>query len=67
MMAVDIRPTPRFEADSPRPLFRTRLAGIAGIEEYRVTADGQRFLLRVPVGGSLRTTLVLNWPALLKQ
>ena len=25
LMAVDIRPTPRFEADSPRPLFRTRL------------------------------------------
>ena len=45
------------------------------IEEYRVTADGQRFLLKVPVSGApgrsfgcaRRTTLVLNWPALLKQ
>jgi len=68
LMAVDIRATPRFERDVPRPLFRTRLEGNnPGIEEYRVTADGQRFLLRVPVGGSVHTTLVLNWPALLKQ
>jgi Tol biopolymer transport system component len=67
LMAVDIRETPRFEPGSPRPLFRTRLEGDSDIEEYRVTADGQRFLLRVPVGGSVRTTLVLNWPALLKQ
>ena len=66
LMAVDIRPTLRFEADSPHPLFRTRLQRNFETEEYRVTADGQRFLLRVPVGGSVRTTLVLNW-WLLKQ
>jgi hypothetical protein len=66
-MAVDVRSSGRFEAGSPRMLFRTRLDGNPDIEEYRVTADGQRFLLRVPVGGSVHTTLVLNWPALLKQ
>ena len=41
------------------------------IEQYRVTADGQRFLLKVPVGGpargATRPILVQNWPALLKQ
>jgi Tol biopolymer transport system component len=67
LMAVDVRATSHFEAGPPRSLFRTRLVGRSSIEEYRVTADGQRFLLEVPVGGSIRTTLVLNWPALLKQ
>ena len=67
LMAVDVRPTGRFEAGSPRVLFRTRLDGNSDIEEYRVTTDGQRFLLRVPIGRSVHTTLVPNWPALLKQ
>jgi dipeptidyl aminopeptidase/acylaminoacyl peptidase len=67
LMAVDIRATSSLEAASPRPLFETRLQLSSEIEEYRVTADGQRFLLRVPVGGATRTTLIQNWPALLNQ
>jgi hypothetical protein len=67
LMAVDVRATSRFQTGAPRPLFRTGLIGDSQNDEYRVTADGQRFLLRVPVGGSIRTTLVLNWSALLKQ
>jgi Tol biopolymer transport system component len=68
LMAADIRTVPSFEPGPPHPLFRTPLDGNnSEIDEYRVTADGQRFLLRVPVGGTMRTTLVLNWPALLKQ
>jgi Tol biopolymer transport system component len=67
LMAVDIRSQSGFAAGPPRRLFQTPLEGSDEIEEYRVTADGQRFLLRVPVGGPTRTTLVLNWPALLKQ
>ena len=75
LMALDIRAATSFEAGPPRPLFHTPLGGNGVIEEYRVTADGQRFLLKVPVGGPVggplgratRTTLVQNWPALLKQ
>jgi hypothetical protein len=67
-MAVEVRGTARFEVNLPRPLFRTRLdGGNPEIEQYRVAADGQRFLLRLPVGRARRTTLVQNWPALLKQ
>jgi Tol biopolymer transport system component len=66
LMAVSINATANFEAGSPRPLFRTGLHGAAQVEEYRVTADGQRFLLRMPFRAAThRTTLVLNWPALL--
>lgn len=67
LMAVDIRSLPSFEAGPPRRLFQTPLRRSNAIEEYRVTVDGQRFLLRVPVGGPTRTTLVLNWPALLRK
>ena len=51
LMAVGILATPNFDAGPPRPLFRTSLGGNPEIEQYRVTADGQRFLLRMPVGG----------------
>jgi hypothetical protein len=57
-MAVDIPARPDFDASPPRPLFPTRLRGGSQIDEYRVTADGQRFLLRVPVGGAMRMTLL---------
>jgi eukaryotic-like serine/threonine-protein kinase len=66
LMAVEVQAKSRFHVSDPRPLFQTRLEHDPAIEAYRVTADGQRFLLRVPVGGSIRTTLVMNWPALLK-
>jgi hypothetical protein len=42
-MAVDIPARPDFDASPPRPLFPTRLRGGSQIDEYRVTADGQRF------------------------
>ena len=68
LMAVDIRSQPSFAAGPPRRLFQTPLLGLDETRKFfRVTADGQRFLLRVPVGGPTRTTLVLNWPALLKR
>ena len=50
LMAVDIRSQPSFAAGPPRRLFQTPLLGSDENEEYRVTADGQRFLLRVPIG-----------------
>jgi hypothetical protein len=56
------RETPRFAADSPRPLFHTLLVGDSEGEEYRVTSDGQRFLLRVNASETIRATLIQNWP-----
>ena len=67
LIAVDVRATASFEVGPRRPLFRTGLVGNSDTEEYRVTNDGQRFLLQVPIEGATRTTLVLNWPALLKR
>ena len=48
---------------SPRPLFQTRLALTASIEQYDVTADGQRFVMLVPTHDPPPATLnvALNW------
>jgi Tol biopolymer transport system component len=54
------------EAGAPQPLFDVRAITTPGIQ-YDVTADGQKFIVSVPVGeeGGSPLTLVLNWPALL--
>jgi eukaryotic-like serine/threonine-protein kinase len=56
----------RMDSSRPRRLFRTPLPVISTvIEQYRPTADGQRFLFCVPVT-AVRTEplrVVLNWPA----
>lgn len=37
------------------------------IEDYAVTGDGRRFLVKPPVEGEAKAgyTIILNWPALL--
>jgi serine/threonine-protein kinase len=59
MMAVDIAPSPVFQAGTPRLLFEGRYAG------YDVSADGQRFVM-VKSGGAAppvtELNVVLNWP-----
>ena len=54
-----------FEVGTPQPLFELR-ANTPGTQ-YDVTADGQRFIVSVPLHaeGTSPLTLVLNWPALL--
>ena len=49
----------------PKPLFRMAI----GSRGWDVTADGQKFLLTVPVGVTEQTpfTIVLNWMSLLKR
>ena len=40
------------------------------VEQYRVTADGQRFLVKVPVDSSPEANaihVIVNWPALLER
>jgi dipeptidyl aminopeptidase/acylaminoacyl peptidase len=69
LMAVDVTGT---RAAAPRELFTTPLqastAFIVGRVEYDVAADGQRFLLNVPVPGAVPPiTVVMNWTARLTR
>jgi hypothetical protein len=65
IFSVDVRTVPSFKAAPPRLLFTAPqdLVGIAA------TADLQRFLAAVPVGGAAppSITLMLNWQAMLKR
>jgi Tol biopolymer transport system component len=56
------------EAGTPHPLFDLRANSTPGTH-YDVTADGQRFIVSVPVHaeGASPLTLVTNWPALLQR
>ena len=67
MMAVTIRASAAgVEADTPRELFPTLVAGFNS--PYDVAADGQRFLLseRPQAQGGAPLTVVVNWQAVLK-
>jgi hypothetical protein len=60
----------RLALTPPRRLLRVALAVISAvIEQYRPTADGQRFLLSLPLTSVRDEPLrvVLNWPARLAQ
>jgi eukaryotic-like serine/threonine-protein kinase len=57
-------------AGAPQALFKTALRDLtANIEQYRATADGKRFVFRVPVGDDVQPPIrvYLNWPASLTQ
>ena len=68
LMAVTVKTGATFENDAPRAMFQTEL-NVAGLRQsYAVSADGNRFLLNTPLGTeSPPITVVLNWPALLKN
>jgi eukaryotic-like serine/threonine-protein kinase len=68
MMAVDVRPGARLDLGTPRPLFTTRLRPTFALDQYVVTADGQRFIvMEPPVDAPPNAlTIVTNWPTLLK-
>src|SRR5579862_4816579 len=74
LMAVAVKTAPKFEAELPKELFQTQLAGSGGttnVFRYDVTADGQRFLIDSEMGGaeieSRPINVVLNWQAGLKK
>ena len=72
LMAVDVKPdSSQFEAGVPEPLFQVQLIGGGGLwrNRYVVAPDGQRFLMTVPAGEAKPApiTVVVNWPALLKN
>ena len=74
-MAVPIKGGTNFDAGTPQALFElppeppSWIQGGADQRVYAPSADGQRFLIGVPVGeeASAPITIVLNWPALLKK
>jgi len=69
MMAVDVQLGPSVVLSPPRSLFQSGIAVNPRQDEYAVSSDGQRFLLRRQVVGGSRFPLnvVINWPAALKQ
>jgi eukaryotic-like serine/threonine-protein kinase len=74
LMAVDVELGVRFRAGTPRPLFgdtydRDVGAGVAaGIANYDVTAEGERFVMvRREVSAEAELVVVLNWVEELKR
>ena len=68
--SVTIGAGPGFEPGTPQPLFRVELAeGVFSGTRWCPTADAQRFLLDVPVGGGGTTafTVVSGWPSELRK
>ncbi|MGH7731188.1 MAG: hypothetical protein ACRENJ_08065 [Candidatus Eiseniibacteriota bacterium] len=68
--SVPIGTRTTFEPGIPQPLFRVELVErtFSGTR-WCPTADGQRFLLAVPVGGAGGTTftVVSGWPTKLRK
>ena len=69
-MQVAVTGRERFSAAEAKPLFKT--ANPSAFNPYRIdyvpAADGQRFLMKVPVSREAPViTVVLNWPALLSK
>ena len=69
MMSVEVRPGARLDLGTPRPLFTTRLRPNTSLDQYAVTADGQRFIvMEPPTDAPLDAmTIVTNWTTLLKK
>ncbi len=69
LMAVDVAADgPRFQAGTPKPLFDVRLQSIGLRSRYQVAANGQKFLVVVPLEStSPPITVVTNWMAGLKR
>ena len=68
--SVPVSSGDRFTAGTPIPLFRSASAtgGPVGIvNPFEVSLDGKRFLMLVSPPAPTSISLILNWPALLKQ
>jgi Tol biopolymer transport system component len=70
LLAVDVHASATVQVGAPRLILSLGgLFGATEFEDYATTPDGQRFLVRVQADGSPSPTptLILNWPALLRQ
>ena len=68
LMAVAVRAEgDRVDVSLPTDLFEIRGLQEAGTDDYAPSADGQRFLVKTPVGSDRKTQLqiVTNWTSLL--
>ena len=69
LTAMEVTQTsPKFAVGPARQLFKTGLARVGtGMEDYAVTQDGRRFLVKLPAGDDTPAgfSIALNWPALL--
>jgi len=56
------------EVDLPNPLFEIGALEGPDYDDYAPSADGQRFLVKQPIGESSkpRLQIVTNWPSLLE-
>ena len=68
-MAVDITAGATLDSGTPREMFDTGLTLSPLQDQYRVTPDGQRFLVLKPVAEATPTpiTVVVNWAAGLRK
>lgn len=68
MMAAAVTRGSPHKIGTPRKLFDTGLVPNPTINQYAVTKDGLKFLLLEPRKGFVETySVILNWPATLKQ
>jgi len=68
LMAVDVNSGPVFDRGVPKPLFEVLLETEARRSRYQVAANGQKFLVNLPLEpSSAPVTVVTNWTAGLKQ
>jgi hypothetical protein len=65
IMAVEVTAGETMSSGTPWVLFGTGLPLMPGNDQYTVTGDGQRFLVRLPVSDSAPITVVTNWAAAL--
>ncbi len=68
LMAVDVNSGPVFDKGVPKPLFEVLLETEARRSRYQVAANGQKFLVNLPLEpSSAPVTVVTNWTTGLKQ
>ena len=61
MMAADVALQPELRSGPPRRMFETGLTPTNQTEQFRVTADGQRFLIAEPADRALPLRVIINW------
>jgi len=69
LMAVEVgEEADELEVGLPTELFEIGIVQRPQVNDYAVSADGQRFLVKRPAGGGIGDSLhvVLNWPSLLE-
>jgi hypothetical protein len=69
LMAVNITASAHIDSGIPRELFDTGLTLSPLQDQYRVTPDGQRFLVLKPISEATPTpiTVIVNWTARLNK